>query len=330
MSSSAGWYPDPGGQAGLFRYWTGSAWTAAVTSNPQATPPPPGAGEPQGFGQNSGLTGGAQGTGTQYPGGQYPGSQYPGSQYPGGQYQGYSTTTRKRSTTGWWLAGIAALVALGLVIYFMMTAASPGGGGGIFPNNDPSGVATPDVCPAAAATAAPTPATNDPNRVSGGKLSFPRMGDPWQAPAYENRVPFGSLAREQVATDQADYDGEGNDWVSNLLVSDLYVGDGFASTKTGAETVLKCVLGRYYSDAVVNEKRLSSTSHPVDGHDGWLIDSQLSFDIPGLNAKGERLLLLVVQTGTDEYGLFFASIPDTSPDRLPDARGALADLRVDG
>ncbi len=240
VSSSAGWYPDPGGQPGLFRYWTGSAWTAAVTSNPQATPPPPGAGEPQGFGATSGLTGGAQGTGTQYPGApfaggqsqgsQYPGGQYPGSQtpgaqtpggqYPGGQYTGYSTTTRKRSTTGWWVAGIAALVAIGLIIYFMMTAASSGGGG-LLPNNDPSGVAKPDVCPAAAETAAPTPATNDPSRVSGGKLSFPRLGDPWQAPAYENRVPFGSLAREQVATDQEDYDGEGHDWVSNLLVSDL-------------------------------------------------------------------------------------------------------------
>ena len=40
MSSSAGWYPDPGGQPGLYRYWTGTAWTAAVTANPQATPPP--------------------------------------------------------------------------------------------------------------------------------------------------------------------------------------------------------------------------------------------------------------------------------------------------
>ncbi|MCB0890798.1 MAG: DUF2510 domain-containing protein, partial [Propionibacteriaceae bacterium] len=22
-----GWFPDPGGQAGMFRYWDGTAWT---------------------------------------------------------------------------------------------------------------------------------------------------------------------------------------------------------------------------------------------------------------------------------------------------------------
>ncbi|HVK34735.1 MAG TPA: DUF2510 domain-containing protein, partial [Microlunatus sp.] len=39
MSAQAGWYPDPGGVANLYRYWDGSAWSAATSPNPQAPPP---------------------------------------------------------------------------------------------------------------------------------------------------------------------------------------------------------------------------------------------------------------------------------------------------
>ncbi|MGB4916528.1 MAG: DUF2510 domain-containing protein, partial [Propionicimonas sp.] len=38
--SAPGWYPDPGGQPGMYRFWTGTAWTATITANPAATPPP--------------------------------------------------------------------------------------------------------------------------------------------------------------------------------------------------------------------------------------------------------------------------------------------------
>ena len=90
--SNAGWYPDPGGQPGLFRYWTGTAWTAAVTTNPAATPPP--SGQFGASGQPGAMGGQAAG------------------QYGGGQYTG----TRKRGGAGWWIAGLAALVAVGLII----------------------------------------------------------------------------------------------------------------------------------------------------------------------------------------------------------------------
>ena len=161
-----------------------------------------------------------------------------------------------------------------------------------------------------------------------GRLAFPAMGGEWQT-QYDNRVPWGSLAMEQIVLVQAGYDGNsGHDWVASVLVSDLYVGDGFASTKVAAETVPKCVLGIYYSDTTVDQQEISSAKHDVDGHNGWLIETQLNFDIPGLETEGERVLLMVVQTGTDDYGLFYASIPDTRKDLLPDARQAMASLKV--
>lgn len=37
-----GWYPDPGGAPGQFRYWDGTTWSAVTTRNPAAPPPAPG------------------------------------------------------------------------------------------------------------------------------------------------------------------------------------------------------------------------------------------------------------------------------------------------
>ena len=41
-----GWYPDPGGQQGMFRYWDGSAWTQQLSANPGGAPSGPGGRNP--------------------------------------------------------------------------------------------------------------------------------------------------------------------------------------------------------------------------------------------------------------------------------------------
>ena len=35
-----GWFPDPGGQPGMFRYWDGAAWTQQLSANPPLSKPP--------------------------------------------------------------------------------------------------------------------------------------------------------------------------------------------------------------------------------------------------------------------------------------------------
>ncbi|MDR1355809.1 MAG: DUF2510 domain-containing protein [Propionibacteriaceae bacterium] len=34
-----GWYPDPSGQPGRYRYWDGTGWSTATTTNPNSAPP---------------------------------------------------------------------------------------------------------------------------------------------------------------------------------------------------------------------------------------------------------------------------------------------------
>jgi hypothetical protein len=55
---------------------------------------------------------------------------------------------------------------------------------------------------------------------------------------------------------------------------------------------------------------------------------QLGFDVPGIRAKSERLIVVIVDTGGDA-GLFYASIPENAPELVRPARDALAALRVD-
>lgn len=316
VSSSAGWYPDPGGQPGLFRYWTGTAWTAAVTSNPQATPPPPGARDPAGFGPGGGFPGGSG----------FPGA----SGYQGGTGYVPGVQPRRKQAVGWWVAGGAALVAVVLLIWFI----SQGGAAAIIPGvpQQPSGTASANICPKPDDSATPTtPVQANDGRVHGGKISYPMLGSPWSEVTGDNRVPFGRDIASQNVVQEADYDGAGHSWVSSVLIGELVAGDGFFSPKEGSEIVMKCVVGAFYGDAVVNRKDTSSKQITVDGKDAWYLESHLTFDIPHLVTKGETAIVVIVDTGADSSSLYYASIPDTAdPGLMTDARNLVGKLTVDG
>ena len=82
--------------------------------------------------------------------------------------------------------------------------------------------------------------------------------------------------------------------------------------------------------APVNSDVIVNKAATIDGHDAWLVESKLTFDIPGLQTKGERLIVAIVQANDTTAGLFYASIPDTTPELLQPARDALSQLKVDG
>jgi hypothetical protein len=60
-----------------------------------------------------------------------------------------------------------------------------------------------------------------------------------------------------------------------------------------------------------------------------VVESHLTFDITGLQTKGELAIVVIVDTGLESASLFYASIPDTTPQLVPDARNAMANLKVD-
>ena len=159
-------------------------------------------------------------------------------------------------------------------------------------------------------------------------MSYPMLGAPWSSPTPDTRVPFGRDVLSQLVTVEDNYT-PGNNWVASVLVGELQAGDGFYTPEQGSQIVVKCILGAFYGDNEVDSNVTVNQAATIDGHEGWLVESKLTFDIEGLRTKGELLIVAIVTTGSTA-GLFYASIPDTRPELVQPARDALRSLQVDG
>jgi hypothetical protein len=335
VSAKAGWYPDPGGGQGLFRYWDGKAWSAAISPNPSAPPPIQGlvgAGAPPQGGHTGQPAYGH--SGQQYSeGGQPEQPVYGQSPYDpsyGSAYANYQELQKRKSPIGWWIAGAALVIVIVVVAVLAIRAVT---GGELGTTGGPSGQPSQDVCPPQI-TASPGQTAEPPShpadgRVHGGPVSYPMLGPPWSAPQGESRVPFGTDVQSQVVTDQLNYDGNGSNWISQVLVAELQAGDGFFTPEQGSQIVVKCILGAFYGNNPVKSDVKVNKAITIDGHDAWLVESQLTFNIAGLITKGEYLIVAIV-SADNRSGLYYATIPDTQRELVEPARDALANLQVDG
>lgn len=175
-------------------------------------------------------------------------------------------------------------------------------------------------------TATPPPKTGD--RVQSGKLSYARLSSPFSPPTFDYRVPFGRDVQSQDATVETREDGADR-WVAGVLVARLLAGDGFFGPEQGAQLVTSCILGKFYWDALIERDDRRNAATTIDGRPAWIIESHLSFDIPDLRTKGETLIVVVVDTGAGEAGLWYGSNPDTSPQFDRPIRDSLRSLRVE-
>ena len=75
--------------------------------------------------------------------------------------------------------------------------------------------------------------------------------------------------------------GQFTSWGAAVLVGELVAGDGFFTPKDGAAIVVKCVTGTFYGDTEVTRDDQKNAAITVDGHDAWIIESNLGFDVPG-------------------------------------------------
>ncbi|HBX80996.1 MAG: DUF2510 domain-containing protein [Propionibacteriaceae bacterium] len=299
--SAPGWYPDPAGQPGLYRYWTGTAWTDNVSNNPGAATP---------------GAAGAPGTAPQSPWQAHQGSQ------PAAAAQ----KATSKSGVGTWLTIGAVVLVVGVALWFLVPRLL--GAIGIGGTDNPVSNPTTNVCPRISGT--PTASANaHPNdgRVYGGKLSYPLLGSPWEAPEPEYRVAFGRDAQSQIIVVEPNYDGTSS-WVASVLVADLIAGDGFFGPEQGSKIVAKCIVGAFYGSAAVNRTDITNKATTVDGRAAWELEMHLTFNIPGLKTKGETAIVVIVSTGTDSASIYYASIPDTVPQYLQPARDLIPQLKV--
>ncbi len=281
---TAGWYPDPGHQDGMYRYWDGQRWSTTLSATPDAPPPPEMA--PSSFAA-----------------------------------QEQSQTS---SSTGWILLAIGVLAVIVIAVLVVPRIAGPGRVGS---DPLPPGQETSSPCPPASTLYQSPPSHPNDGRLHGGPLSIPRLDSPWGAPYGDERVPFGRDVIQQTVTIEENY-SPGQSWVASILLAELRIGDGFYDPGTGASIVAKCVTGAFYGDAVVTRDDQVNEAMTIDGHDAWILESQLSFDIDNLQTKGELMIIVVVKVDDWRSGLFYASIPDTAPELVPTARESLETLTV--
>ncbi len=226
---------------------------------------------------------------------------------------------RRRTGLGWMLALVTVLVVVVVVVVLVVqrgtTVSDPTG---------PGGESSTPVCPSSD-NGDPEAQPGD-GRVHAGNLSYPQLGTPWSAPEPESGVAFGrGVLIQSVETERSNT----KQWLAAVLLGELVAGDGFFSPQDGAAIVVRCVIGTFYTDSAVTRDDQRDEALTVDGHDAWVIESELGFQVPGIAATSERLIVVVVDTGTGSAGLFYASIPANAPDLVQPARDALAALRVD-
>jgi Protein of unknown function (DUF2510) len=294
MSVPAGWYPDPAGAPGRYRFWDGHAWGTATTDRPDAMPP-----------ATAPLTSRSQ------------------RGRAGSEYDPRFPARPPRRPWGWWLGGVALLVALVVVTVLVLRSV----GGTALDEPTPGEDPTQQTCPRATPTGSPVaPSSGD--RVWSGRLSYPRLPGPFGPPMADSRTPFGHDVQTQHALVERSPDGE-TTWVAWALIARLLAGDGFYGPEQGAEVVADCVVSLFYNNHEIDRKDTRRAAISVDGHKAYLIESHLTFDIPGIRTKGETMIVVVVDVGQQgEAGLFYGTIPHTSPQFVAPIRQALADLQV--
>jgi hypothetical protein len=294
MSAPPGWYPDPAGAPGRYRFWDGRTWGSATADRPDIGQPPlpPASGARPSGGRTA------------------PDPRLVGPP-PGRRW-------------GWWLAAAAVLMAVVVVGVLVVRSV----GGGLLDGPDTPGEGrSRDPCVNASTSSSPlTPSSGD--RVRSGQLSYPRLPAPFGRPIDDRRTPFGHDVQSQQALVERSADGQ-TTWVAWALIARLLAGDGFYGPEQGAGVVAQCVVALFYDNHEIKRTDTRREALTVDGHEAYLIESHLTFDIPGIRAKGETMIVVVVDVGTNgEAGLFYGTIPDNAPQFLPPIRAALADLQV--
>ena len=231
---------------------------------------------------------------------------------------------KKNRYLGWWI-GIGAVVVV-LVLVIVLVVRNVTGGGGVF--GSPSDPGSEDACPTISASPSATTQRNaSDGRVHGGPISYPELSSPWGPPTKDDRVPFGIDVLTQNVTVEANYEAL-HSWVASVLVGQLIAGDGFFSPEEGSKIVVKCVIGAFYDNAVVTRDDKLDQAMTVDGHKAWIVKTHLSFDIPNLKTKGETATIVIINAGATS-GIYYSSIPDTSPQLQAPADQVLKELTVD-
>jgi hypothetical protein len=285
----AGWYPDPAGAPGRYRYWDGSNWSTVTSDDPRRPTPAES--------RASGSTGSE-----------------PSNREPANR----STRWRRRALVLGALAVAAStVVAVVILIGNFRSLGDPLPRAAASPSEFASPSRPPTATPTPSATSSPAPLVRCPTgnpaqrarhpvdgRVYGGNLSFEAQPT-FEPAALEPRFSFAYDVLQQtlpVSQNPA--------WIAQLAVGQLRASDGFVhDARNTVESLAQCVVaGHMYGPYVPTRGDIRSESLSIDGRRGWLIESEITVDRPDLPLLGDHVIFIVVRDGKD-WGFFFGAVP---------------------
>ncbi len=282
--STPGWYPDPGGTPGAYRYWDGATWSAETSTDPrQPSPASDGSSGVRPSRSRAGylivaalvvvvlITIGAifvvrnSGAGSPITDNTYPTSTVSG--WDDSRPTGTPSSDAPRSPSG--------------------TPSDSGGEPVPCPIGDPNQRET-------------HPADG---RVYGGNLSFPAAGN-FQPAAPEPRLSFAYDVTQQYLPVNSN-----PGWIAQLAVGRLLGTDFPGKPKAIADSVMQCaVTTSMYLQYGPTRKDLRSEAITISGKASWLIEADITVNEPGLPFAGDKVIFVVVPDG-DNWGLFFGAVP---------------------
>jgi hypothetical protein len=335
----AGWYSDPNGGPDL-RWWDGTAWTEHV--NPAAVghagahegaalqaPPGPTDGYPP---PSPGVYGPSAAYAPPQPG-------MSGEYAPPGMPGGFPPPQRPQPGGGNRTL-LIALVALIVVLVGIGGFVLLSGG-----DDDETSTSTTTTTeddeggePASTTTTADdtTPSTvtgpgGDGETVTAGGLSFTRLDEPWGDWGRSNgeiTELSGTAGQFVVVQEEAPSGGQ---WISNLLLGELastfsYGGEEDLPATTNA--VADTLVSSYYVEGA-QSSTVTETEVTIDGRPGYFIHRELTFEQAGLETTREKVVVVLVDTGSgSQPGVFWASIPYNRSDLSAGLDEAYQSLQV--
>jgi hypothetical protein len=142
-------------------------------------------------------------------------------------------------------------------------------------------------------------------------ISYPYLGEGWSEFALGAVLETTETSGQYFTTQEDTPDG--GIFISQCTSGPVAQGYGWAGPSTLQSTVTTLagsVRGNYYPGP--NELEvLRDEPRTVDGHAAHLYEFQLSWDVPGYDATGERAAVLLVDVGRPAPALLFLSIPNS-------------------